>query len=377
LTFTSGRRLGPAGELIAVVQRLSLARSMSEIHEIVRTAARRLTGADGASIIVKEGEHSFYADEDAISPLWKGRRFALRTCVSGLAMISRRPVAIEDIYVDPRVPHDLYRPTFVRSMAVVPIRQQEPLGAIGNYWASRHRATEEELEVLQALADSTAVAMENVRFYEELRSSRLETLQRLALVAEYRDDNTYQHTERVARTACSLSRALSLPGHEAAALRQAAPLHDVGKLAVPDHILLKRGALTSSERAQVERHASAGAAILAGGTFAVLRLGEEIAASHHERWDGEGYPARLAGEEIPLSGRIVALADVFDALTHERSYKPAWSVDDAVEEISRLRERQFDPDVVDAFMTLDASQLVELPEDWRGDSEAVLTAVAG
>lgn len=377
MTFTSGTRLGLGGELIAVVQRLSLARSVSEIHAIVRTAARRLTGADGASVIIKDGEHSFYADEDAITPLWKGQRFPLRTCVSGLAMTGRQPIVIEDIYADPRVPHDLYRPTFVRSMAVVPVRQQDPLGAIGNYWARRHRATKDELEVLQALADSTAVAMENVRFYDELRSSRLETLQRLALVAEYRDDNTYQHTERVARTACMLSKALGLPADEAAIIRQAAPLHDVGKLAVPDKVLLKRGALTAGERAQIQRHAAAGAAILAGGTFTVLRSGEEIAATHHERWDGRGYPAGLAGGEIPLSGRIVALADVFDALTHERTYKPAWSVDHAVEEISGLRERQFDPDVVDAFLTLEPSELVDLPENWHTDSEAVLAAVGG
>jgi response regulator RpfG family c-di-GMP phosphodiesterase len=107
--------------------------------------------------------------------------------------------------------------------------------------------------------------------------------------------------------------------------------------------------------------------MLAGSQYVVLRLGEEIAGTHHERWDGGGYPHRLSREEIPLSGRIVALADVFDALTHARSYKPAWPVEDALDEIVALRERQFDPDVVDAFMGLDPVELVDLPEDWLSD----------
>ena len=268
------------------------------------------------------------------------------------------------LHDDPRIPQDIYGPTFVRSMAMVPIRRLDPLGAIGNYWASPHRATAEELELLQALADSTAVAMENVRFYEQLRDFQLETLQRLALVAEYRDDNTYQHTERVARTAYLLAVRLGLGTQEAAVIRQAAPLHDVGKLAVPDSVLLKPGRLSVGEYEQIKRHTAVGAAILAGSNFIVLRRGEEIARSHHERWDGGGYPNGLAGEKIPLSGRIVALADVFDALTHARCYKPAWDTERAIEEILDLRGHHLDPAVVDAFAQLDAPGLVDLPEDW-------------
>ncbi len=371
LTFSHGSRLGPAGELIAVVQRLSLARSVPEIQAIVRRAARRLTGADGATFVLRDGDHCFYADEDAIAPLWKGQRFPAEQCASGWVMRHRRPLAIPDIYLDDRIPHDAYRPTFVRSMAMVPIRRLDPLGAIGNYWATRHRPTEEEIELLQALADSTAVAMENVRFVAELQSSRLETLQRLALAAEFRDATTAEHTERVGRTAFLLAGALGLAAEEAVVLRQAAPLHDLGKLAVPDAVLRKQGSLTAAEFELMKRHATAGAALLAGSTSSVLRTGEQIAASHHERWDGRGYPYELTGEAIPMSGRIVALADVFDALTHERSYKTAWAVDRAVEEIVGLRERHFDPEVVDAFLSLDAASLVELPEDWVSDPVAL------
>lgn len=154
--------------LVDVIQRLSLARSQPEIQEIVRRAARRLTGADGATWILRDRDACFYADEDAISPLWKGQRFPLDACVSGWVMLNRRPVVIPDIYSDPRVPHEAYRPTFVKSLAMVPIRNADPIGAIGNYWGSHHHATEEEVQLLQALADSTAVALENVQALDEL-----------------------------------------------------------------------------------------------------------------------------------------------------------------------------------------------------------------
>lgn len=336
-------------ELVAVVQRLSLARSLPEVQEVVRTAARRLVGADGATFVLRDGAFCFYADEDAISPLWKGQRFPLERCISGWSMLNRTPAVIENIYADERIPHEAYRPTFVRSLVMVPIRTLDPVGAIGTYWARSHLASQEQVAVLAALADSTAVALENVRAYRELEEARLETLRRLALAAEYRDDATFEHTERVARTAKMIAEQLGLPADEVALIEQAAPLHDIGKLAVSDTILLKPGPLTAEEFAEVKRHPIAGAGILAGSSSAVLQLAEKIALSHHEWWDGSGYPNKLRGEEIPLAGRIVALADVFDALTHARPYKPAWPQHSAIEEIKRHRGRQFDPAVVDAF----------------------------
>ncbi len=169
-------------QLIEVVQQLSLARDLQAVMEIVRHAARRLTGADGATFILRDGDLCFYAEEDAISPLWKGQRFPMEHCISGWAMLNRQSAVIEDIYADPRVPADAYRPTFVRSMAMVPIRTLDPIGAIGNYWARQYQPTPEQVKVLQALADTTAVAIENVRVYEGLeqrvreRTSELETI---------------------------------------------------------------------------------------------------------------------------------------------------------------------------------------------------------
>jgi signal transduction histidine kinase len=168
LTFTELTQVERARELVAAIQRLSLARSIPEIQEIVRSAARWLTAADGATFVLRDGTRCYYADEDAISPLWKGQRFPMSSCISGWSMLNRRPAVIEDIYADSRIPHDAYRPTFVKSLLMVPIRTLDPVGAIGNYWATHHQPTDEEIELLQALADSTAVAMENVHVYEEL-----------------------------------------------------------------------------------------------------------------------------------------------------------------------------------------------------------------
>lgn len=167
--------------LLSAVQELSLARSLPEIQAIVRTAARELTGCDGASFVLKDEGFCYYADEYAIAPLWKGSRFPLENCVSGWAMHHRQPVVIPDIYSDERVPHAAYRPTFVKSMVMVPIRKVDPIGAIGNYWAYQREATEQEVFLLQALADSTSIAMENVQLYSELeqrvrdRTAELET----------------------------------------------------------------------------------------------------------------------------------------------------------------------------------------------------------
>jgi signal transduction histidine kinase len=170
--------------LVTVVQELSLARDLPTLTGIVRRAARHICGADGATFILRDGEQSHYVDEDAIGPLWKGQKFPMTSCVSGWSMLERTSVAIEDIYGDARVPAEAYRPTFVKSLVIVPIRSAEPIGAIGSYWATPHCATAEEIKLLQALADSTSIAMENIRLCGDLerrieeRTAQLETANR-------------------------------------------------------------------------------------------------------------------------------------------------------------------------------------------------------
>ena len=183
----------------------------------------------------------------------------------------------------------------------------------------------------------------------ELVEAQIEIIERLAIAAEFRDDNTGQHTQRVGQMSALLARQLGLPDSQVSLIARGAPLHDVGKIGVPDTILLKMGKLTTEEFEVVKTHTAIGARILSGGKFPLLRLAEEIAFTHHERWDGNGY-AGIRGADIALAGRIVAVADVFDALTQQRPYKPAWPVGDAIAEIDRQRGKQFDPEVVDAFL---------------------------
>jgi len=180
----------PMLRLVGAVQELSLARNLDAVMAIVRRKARELTAADGATFVLRDGSFCHYADEDAIAPLWKGQRFPIDSCISGWTMQHREPVVIEDIYADPRIPRDWYRPTFVKSLVMVPIRTLSPVGAIGNYWAKQHRATDEQVQLLAALADSTSVAMENIEVYRTLEQ-RIE--QRTAELAASRAELAHKH----------------------------------------------------------------------------------------------------------------------------------------------------------------------------------------
>jgi len=198
----------------------------------------------------------------------------------------------------------------------------------------------------------SALAAQTVARRRDLESARIEMLRRLALAAEYRDDNTPEHMERVAALAARLGHRLGLSELAITHIRHAAPLHDVGKIAIPDSILLKPGRLSAAEFEVVKTHAEAGARVLAEGESELLEVAESIARSHHERWDGTGYPDALGGADIPLVGRLVHVADVFDVLVHERPYKEAFSVEDAAAEIEGGAGTQFDPEVVEAFADL-------------------------
>jgi PAS domain S-box-containing protein len=187
---------------------------------------------------------------------------------------------------------------------------------------------------------------------QELDAARVETLERLALASEYRDDDTYEHTKRVGQTAAQIACQLGLDPDEVRILREAAPLHDLGKLGISDTILLKPGPLSGVEYEIVQTHAELGAKLLINSSSPVLVMAEAIARSHHERWDGTGYPGGLTGEDIPLAARIVAVADVFDAMTSDRPYRCALPVGEALAEIEHGAGSQFDPVVVEAFLAL-------------------------
>jgi putative two-component system response regulator len=233
-----------------------------------------------------------------------------------------------------------------------PFDSMEVLARIKNLLENRllHRAQRDQnLRLEERVRQRTA----------SLERARSELLDRLALLAEYRDDVTYEHAQRVGRTSARIAAAAGVTVEEAALIRRAAPLHDIGKVAVPDAILLKPGTLTAAEFEVMTRHATIGARILARSGSPILRLAEEIARTHHERWDGTGYPAGLRGEEIPQAGRFVAIADVFDALTHNRPYKTAIPVAAAAAEIIGASGTHFDPVAVAVFAELNHEELLE------------------
>jgi putative two-component system response regulator len=211
--------------------------------------------------------------------------------------------------------------------------------------------------------DVIAQSLETERFRqllrhteESLEKSRLETVHKLSLAVEMRDQVTGHHLSRMGAYCEKLARRLGLPHDVCASIAPAAQMHDIGKIAVPDHILLKQGPLTVGERSQMETHAEVGRKILQGSESPLLQLAESIAWTHHEKFDGGGYPRGLSGDEIPIAGRVAAVADVFDALTRDRPYRPAMSLDAASEIMTEGRSSHFDPGVLDAFMA-------EIPAD--------------
>jgi putative two-component system response regulator len=206
--------------------------------------------------------------------------------------------------------------------------------------------------VAERTADLTMTIDQLSKTELALRESQEEAIRCLAFAAEFRDPTTGAHISRMSRTCEILAEHAGLGREKAELIRIAAPMHDIGKIGVADYILRKPGKLTEEEMDEMRRHPLIGSEILARSDSELMRLGGLIALTHHERWDGTGYPHRIGGDKIPIEGRIVAIADVFDALTSERSYKPAFTVDHAIQIMTDDRGSHFDPDLLDVFLTL-------------------------
>jgi putative two-component system response regulator len=240
----------------------------------------------------------------------------------------------------------------VRDFVGKPVDSTELLVRVQNALQTRY--------LQRQLRDRNGVLREAVRERTGEVDTARESLSILAAIADYHDDDTYQHAQRVGTGAALIAQALDLDAQFVATVRDAAPLHDIGKVGISRRILLKPDKLTPAEWMHMMRHVEIGARILAPARSPVLRMASEIAGTHHERWDGNGYVAGLVGAEIPLAGRITALADVWDTLTHERPYKPAWDEDRALAEINAHAGAHFDPRIVEAFHAIDR-RLLEAP----------------
>lgn len=265
--------------------------------------------------------------------------------------------------IGPHVPEESYLPILVLTGDLTPETRRQALAAGARDFLTKPVDHLEVLLRIYNLLEARFLYLElrqQNEFLEErvreqtreVEEAGIEILERLARAAEYRDDYTRRHTERVGIRAALLARALGLPEDAVRLIRRAAPLHDVGKIGVPDRILLKPGPLTPEEVELMRTHTIIGAQILSGSRFPLLQLAEEIALSHHEHWNGTGYPHGLEGGEIPLSARIVAVVDFFDALAHDRPYRRRWPTEDVTAEILHQSGQHFDPHVAEVFLSL-------------------------
>lgn len=272
-------------------------------------------------------------------------------------------------HMAPLVPPDSYLPILLLTSDSSPAAKQRALALGAKDFVTKPFNTDElVLRVhnllvprfmhLQLRAHNEVLERQVQDRTRALEDSRLEVLERLARAAEYRDDETGHHARRVGQTTGRLAQEIGVDHAEVELITRSAPLHDIGKIGVSDQILLKPGRLTPEEYDIMKQHSRIGARLLDGGQTPLMRTAAEIALRHHERWDGSGYPDGLRGAEIPLPARLVAIADVFDALAHARPYRTAWPLADVLAEIHRQAGKHFDPRLVEAFMRLPHEELL-------------------
>ena len=241
---------------------------------------------------------------------------------------------------------------------VKPFESNEVLIDVANALRRRRLEVENRLhrENLEDIVRTRTVALQQAlewleRSEKELRLSREETIQRLAIAAEFRDNATAQHIQRMSHYCELLARKAGLTPERCDLIRTASPMHDIGKIGTPDHVLLKPGKFTQEEFGVIAQHAEIGYKILGGSDAELLKVAAVIAYTHHERFDGTGYPRKLKGEAIPIEGRIAAIADAFDALTTQRVYKPAFELNHAIDLMLKHRGEHFDPNLLDVFVS--------------------------
>ncbi len=364
------------GKLIDIGIALSSVRDLDKLLELIVTEARALTRADGGSLFIKraEGIRFMVSQNDTLSrnvgetsseAAFKPFTIPLTSkSIVGHAITHGTLVNIPDAYDIAPAAEYAFNPDFDRrnnyrthSMLTVPMQDTD-----GNIIGALQLINAQDAEgkvvpfsttyepLMNALASQAAVAIRNAEAGERLKQAHLDTIFRLSVAAEYRDKDTANHLRRMSNYSKIVAYNLGFSSDYCELMLTAAPMHDVGKLGVPDAVLLKPGRLTPEERTIMEQHTTMGAQILAGSDSDVLKFSEVIALCHHEKWDGNGYPNKIKGNAIPIAGRIVAVADVFDALTSRRVYKAAVPFEEVVTMIQKDSGTHFDPACVAAFV---------------------------
>ncbi len=371
-----------ARRLIDVGTALSAESNLERLFSLIVVQARQLTSCDAASIYIRETDQLrfFVVSQNEVL---RHQVLPLNThSIAGYVVLTGQILNIPDVYVlDPSLPYTFNREFDrltgyrTRSMLTVPMRDNagQVIGALqllnrlspkrsadsglsfeSSFGGPPHPEVEgsfsaADISIAEALASQATVAYQNMILRQELKAAHIETIFCLAAAAEYRDNTTSWHLKRMSHYSRIIAKNLGLSEAEQDLILYASPMHDIGKIGIPDAILLKPGKFTPEDRQIMQKHPEIGAEILRQSDSELMRKSAIIALSHHEKYDGSGYPRGLKGEEIPIEGRIVALADVFDALASKRPYKKAWTLEDIFELIDQSNGTHFDPKIVAAF----------------------------
>jgi HD-GYP domain-containing protein (c-di-GMP phosphodiesterase class II) len=367
-------------DLLVQLNRIGLAlsseRNLDALLELILTEMRQFSRAEGGTLYLRDGDHLHFTiaqndrldrrDGPAGATIGALKKFTVpldEKSLAGYAGVTGKILNLDDVYEIPadRPFHfnrdfDARNSYRTRSMMIVPMKDilgnvigvVQLINALDD--AGNAVPFDRALEPLAlSLASQAAVSVRNAQLTEDLKDAQYDTIFRLSVAAEYRDADTAQHIHRMSRYAGAIARARGMPAGDIEILVHASPMHDVGKLGIPDAVLQKPGKLTPEEFREMQKHTIIGGKILARARSPILQASEQIALTHHEKWDGTGYPNGLKGDAIPLPGRISAIADVFDALTSKRCYKPPFGNNEALEIIKQGAGKQFDASLVDTF----------------------------
>ena len=363
-------------KLVKIGIALSAVRDLDQLLGIIVSQARAFANCDAGSLYIVDGDHlNFVISQNDTLAAREGKTaeemlfkpFPVpisNKSLSGYVANTGTLVNIPDAYAIPGSAEYHFDQSFDQrvnyrtvSMLQLPMKDTEG-GVIGVLQLINAKDqsgaivpfSADDEELLLAVASQAAVAIKNAQLDKEIKDAHLDTIFRLGTAAEYRDKETGNHIRRMSFYSAIIAEQMGLTPRQVEMVRLSSPMHDIGKVGVPDAILLKPGRLNELERKIMESHAVIGAEILKDSAVPLIRLSQVIALSHHEKWDGTGYPAGTAGADIPVEGRIVALADVFDALSNKRVYKPAFSLVETLDIIKQSSGTHFDPTVVDAFI---------------------------
>ena len=328
--------------------------NLTKLLELIAEQVKTILVCDRCSVFILDRQTNELWSKVALGMQHTEIRVPFGKGIVGHVAASGVTLNIKDAYQDQRFTHDIDKLTGYHTNSILAMPLKNVSGHIIGVFEAMNKSgkpfNSDDEGILQLISSMAAAGIENAQLYESLSQSQLETIYRLAVTAEYRDQqDTAIHLRHISEYSALIAQGLGLPEREVENIRYASPLHDIGKVGIADAILLKPGKLTAEEFEEIKKHTLYGAKILCNAESSLLQIACKVAGSHHEKFDGTGYPNRLKAEQISIYARIVSVADVFDALCSQRVYKPKWDPEKAREYINGEKGKAFDPSVVEAF----------------------------